>query len=414
MVDLISLGKRAKAASRVLSCAGAEKRNGALRAIAAALRENAPAILKENGADMAAARERGMTKAFLDRLQLSGERIEGIAAAVEEIVMLQDPVGVVESGRTLENGIRLVKTKVPFGVVGMIYEARPNVTVDAAALCLKSGNVCLLRGSKEAIRSNIALANVMRGALDKAGLPGDCILLVEDTTRESANAMMTLNGYLDLLIPRGGAGLIRTVVENATVPVIETGVGNCHTYIDAHADLEMAVRILDNAKTSRPSVCNACETVLVHRDIAGRFLPAAKAALAHANVEWRGDARSCEILPGIKEANETDWETEYGDYILACRVVENMEEALLHIARYSSGHSECIVTESYESAEIFTARVDAAAVYVNASTRFTDGGVFGLGAEIGISTQKLHIRGPMGLRALTTDKYILVGSGQVR
>ncbi|RGB66995.1 glutamate-5-semialdehyde dehydrogenase [Provencibacterium massiliense] len=414
MVDLISLGKRAKAASRVLSCAGAEKRNGALRAIAAALRENAPAILKENGADMAAARERGMTKAFLDRLQLSGERIEGIAAAVEEIVMLQDPVGVVESGRTLENGIRLVKTKVPFGVVGMIYEARPNVTVDAAALCLKSGNVCLLRGSKEAIRSNIALANVMRGALDKAGLPGDCILLVEDTTRESANAMMTLNGYLDLLIPRGGAGLIRTVVENATVPVIETGVGNCHTYIDAHADLEMAVRILDNAKTSRPSVCNACETVLVHRDIAGRFLPAAKAALAHANVEWRGDARSCEILPGIKEANETDWETEYGDYILACRVVENMEEALLHIARYSSGHSECIVTESYESAEIFTARVDAAAVYVNASTRFTDGGVFGLGAEIGISTQKLHIRGPMGLRELTTDKYILFGSGQVR
>ena len=414
MVDLISLGKRAKAASRVLSCAGAEKRNGALRAIAAALRENAPAILKENGADMAAARERGMTKAFLDRLQLSGERIEGIAAAVEEIVMLQDPVGVVESGRTLENGIRLVKTKVPFGAVGMIYEARPNVTVDAAALCLKSGNVCLLRGSKEAIRSNIALANVMRGALDKAGLPGDCILLVEDTTRESANAMMTLNGYLDLLIPRGGAGLIRTVVENATVPVIETGVGNCHTYIDAHADLEMAVRILDNAKTSRPSVCNACETVLVHRDIAGRFLPAAKAALAHANVEWRGDARSCEILPGIKEANETDWETEYGDYILACRVVENMEEALLHIARYSSGHSECIVTESYESAEIFTARVDAAAVYVNASTRFTDGGVFGLGAEIGISTQKLHIRGPMGLRELTTDKYILFGSGQVR
>ncbi len=414
MVDLISLGKRAKAASRVLSCAGAAQRDKALRAIAAALRENAPAILKENGADMAAARERGMTKAFLDRLQLSGERIEGIAAAVEEIVMLQDPVGVVESGRTLENGIRLVKTKVPFGVVGMIYEARPNVTVDAAALCLKSGNVCLLRGSKEAIRSNIALANVMRGALDKAGLPGDCILLVEDTTRESANAMMTLNGYLDLLIPRGGAGLIRTVVENATVPVIETGVGNCHTYIDAHADLEMAVRILDNAKTSRPSVCNACETVLVHRDIAGRFLPAAKAALAHANVEWRGDARSCEILPGIKEANETDWETEYGDYILACRVVENMEEALLHIARYSSGHSECIVTESYESAEIFTARVDAAAVYVNASTRFTDGGVFGLGAEIGISTQKLHIRGPMGLRELTTDKYILFGSGQVR
>lgn len=414
MVDLISLGKRAKVASRVLSCAGAAQRDKALRAIAAALRENAPAILKENGADMAAARERGMTKAFLDRLQLSGERIEGIAAAVEEIVMLQDPVGVVESGRTLENGIRLVKTKVPFGVVGMIYEARPNVTVDAAALCLKSGNVCLLRGSKEAIRSNIALANVMRGALDKAGLPGDCILLVEDTTRESANAMMTLNGYLDLLIPRGGAGLIRTVVENATVPVIETGVGNCHTYIDAHADLEMAVRILDNAKTSRPSVCNACETVLVHRDIAGRFLPAAKAALAHANVEWRGDARSCEILPGIKEANETDWETEYGDYILACRVVENMEEALLHIARYSSGHSECIVTESYESAEIFTARVDAAAVYVNASTRFTDGGVFGLGAEIGISTQKLHIRGPMGLRELTTDKYILFGSGQVR
>lgn len=414
MVDLTGIGERGKSASRVLRSKNAEIRNRALSAVAAALRREQQAILAANAEDTANAEKGGMSAAFLDRLSLTPQRIEEMAAAVEKIIMLPDPVGQVDGGRTLPNGLRLYKTKAPFGVVGMIYEARPNVTVDAAALCLKSANVCMLRGSKEAIRSNIALAGVMRAAITTAGLPEDCILLVGDTTREGAAAMMTLRGYLDLLIPRGGAGLIRSVVENATVPVIETGAGNCHTYVDSSADLQMAVKILENAKASRPSVCNACETVLVHRDIAPDFLPQAKAALDRYSVEWRGCARTREILPGISEATEEDYATEYDDYILACRVVDSMEEALAHIARYSTGHSECIVTDSYMNAQQFTANVDAAAVYVNASTRFTDGGCFGLGAEIGISTQKLHTRGPMGLEALTTDKYLLFGEGQVR
>ncbi|MCI8441423.1 MAG: glutamate-5-semialdehyde dehydrogenase [Provencibacterium sp.] len=414
MVNLTDIGERGKAASRFLTSANAEVRNRALAAIAAALRREQQAILRANAQDTAAAENGGMSAAFLDRLALTSQRIEEIAAAVEKVIMLPDPVGRVDGGHTLPNGLRLYKTKVPFGVVGMIYEARPNVTVDAAALCLKSGNVCMLRGSKEAIRSNIALVGVMRAAIAGVGLPEDCILLVGDTTREGAAAMMTLRGYLDLLIPRGGAGLIRSVVENATVPVIETGAGNCHTYVDSSADLQMAVKILENAKASRPSVCNACETLLIHCDMAADFLPLAKAALDRYAVEWRGCARSREILPGILEATEEDYATEYDDYILACRVVDSLEEALAHIARYSTGHSECIVTDSYAHAQAFTAGVDAAAVYVNASTRFTDGGCFGLGAEIGISTQKLHARGPMGLEALTTDKYLLFGEGQVR
>lgn len=414
MVDLTDIGMRGQAAARILRTASGETRDRALCAIAAALRREQASILRANAEDTAEAEKNGIGRAFLDRLTLTPQRIEEMAVAIEKIITLPDPVGRVDGGRTLPNGLQLYKTKVPFGVVGMIYEARPNVTVDAAALCLKSANVCMLRGSKEAIRSNISLVGVMRSALPQAGLPEDCILLVGDTTREGAKAMMTLRGYLDLLIPRGGAGLIRSVVENATVPVIETGAGNCHTYIDESAGLDMAVKILENAKASRPSVCNACETVLVHSGIAGRFLPLAKAALDRYPVEWRGCPRSQQILPGILPATEEDYATEYDDYILSCRVVDSLEEALAHIARYSTGHSECIVTDSYAHAQAFTAGVDAAAVYVNASTRFTDGGCFGLGAEIGISTQKLHTRGPMGLNALTTDKYLLLGSGQVR
>lgn len=414
MTDLTGLGKRAKIASRVLSVASTQQKDEALAAIARALREHVDEILKANRQDVENVKASGCRQAFIDRLSLDDRRIEGIASAVEQVVSLPDPVGAVEGGKTLPNGIRLVKTKVPFGVVGMIYEARPNVTVDAASLCLKSGNVCLLRGSREALHSNVILTSVMRGAVESAGLPADCILLVEDTTRESAKAMMTLNGYLDLLIPRGGAGLIRSVVENATVPVIETGVGNCHTYVDESADLDMAVKILDNAKTSRPSVCNACETLLVHEKIAPDFLPRAKEALDRSQVAWRGCPRTLELVEGAVPATEEDYATEFNDYILAVRVVKDLDEAIAHIARYSSGHSECIVTGSYSSAQKFTAQVDAAAVYVNASTRFTDGGEFGLGAEIGISTQKLHTRGPMGLSALTTDKYLLFGEGQIR
>lgn len=414
VVDLTGIGERGKAASRFLRAANAQQRDRALLSMAAALRKEQAGILKANAEDIAAAEKGGMSAAFLDRLALNPQRIEEMALAVEKVASLPDPVGQVDGGHILPNGLRLYKTRVPFGVVGMIYEARPNVTVDAAALCLKSANVCMLRGSKEAIRSNIALVGVMRAAVAAAGLPEDCVLLVGDTTREGAAAMMALRGYLDLLIPRGGAGLIRSVVENATVPVIETGAGNCHTFVDESADLQMAVRILENAKASRPSVCNACETLLVHRGIAESFLPLMKAALDRYPVEWRGCARTREILPGIREATEEDYATEFDDYILACRVVDSLEEALAHIARYSTGHSECIVTNSYANAQAFTAGVDAAAVYVNASTRFTDGGCFGLGAEIGISTQKLHTRGPMGLSALTTDKYLLFGEGQVR
>lgn len=414
MTDLTGLGKRLKAASHTLALSGAGQRNAALTAAARLLRERRAEVIAANGEDVRAAREAGVREAMIDRLRLDEGRIESMASAVEDIVRLEDPVGVMDGGRTLENGVRMYQTRVPFGVVGMIYEARPNVTVDAATLCLKSANACMLRGSKEALRSNRALCAVLHAALKESGLPEDCVGLVEDTSREGAKAMMTLEGYLDLLIPRGGAGLIRAVVREATVPVIETGAGVCHTYVDAKADVEMSVRILENAKTSRPSVCNACETVLVHKDIAPVFLPKAKAELDKHNVEWRGCGRTREILPGVLPAAEEDYATEYNDYILNARVVDSLEEAAAHIARFSTGHSECIVTESYPAAMRFTALVDAAAVYVNASTRFTDGGVFGLGAEIGISTQKLHVRGPMGLRELTAQKYLLFGEGQIR
>lgn len=407
-------GRRAKEASRVISCLQSSEKDRALEAIASALIENSGTILEANEIDIKNGSEKGLSKAMLDRLKLSPERINGMADAVRSVISLPDPVGTVLDGKTLPNGLKLYKTRVPLGVVAIIYEARPNVTADAASLCLKSGNCVILKGGKEAINSNIAIASVMRAALEGTAVPPDCVQLIEDTSRAAASELMTLNGYIDVLIPRGGAGLIKAVVKNATVPVIETGAGNCHTYVDKYADVDMAANIVFNAKTSRPSVCNACETVIVHRDIAEKALPAIKRRLDEKNVELRGDDYARSILPDIKPAAPEDWETEYLDYILAVKTVDSIDEAIAHIARYSTGHSECIVTGNYEMAQKFVSEVDSAAVYVNASTRFTDGGEFGFGAEIGISTQKLHARGPMGLPELTSMKYTVYGSGQIR
>lgn len=414
MTALEQLGQRAKEAERFLRTASTACKDHGLTQIAGALLENTAAILDANARDIANGEQSRMSTAMLDRLRLNEARIAGMAQGVRDIIALPDPVGRVLSGGNRPNGLQIVKVAVPLGVVAVIFEARPNVTADAAALCLKSGNAVILRGGKEAIHSNRAIAAVMRSALEKAGLPQDCIQLVEDTSRDSANELMKLNGYVDVLIPRGGGGLIRAVVENATVPVIETGVGNCHVYVDRAADLEMASRIVFNAKTSRPSVCNACESLLVHRDIAAEALPVIKRRLDEKQVILRGDEAARVILPGIEAAQEADWGTEYLDDILSVKVVDSIEEAIAHIGRYGSGHSECIVTQNYGAAEQFLNEVDAAAVYVNASTRFTDGGEFGFGAEIGISTQKLHARGPLGLSELTSIKYKIYGAGQVR
>lgn len=416
MQELKEMGMLARQAARMLATAGEAKKNAALEAIAAALEAHIPAILKANGMDVEAAAAAGTPQAMLDRLSLSETRIKGMADGVREVMALTDPVGETVEGFRRPNGLRIQKVRVPMGVIGIIYEARPNVTSDAAALCLKAGNAVILRGGREAIRSNTAVAEAIREGLIQGGLPADAVQLVTDTSRETATAMMRMNGMIDVLIPRGGAGLIRSVVENATVPVIETGTGNCHVYVDKDADIAMAAAIAVNAKTSRPSVCNAAETLLVHQDIAPRALPVISAGLREKNVTLRCCGRSAAILAGTpcEKAEEQDWGTEYLDYIMAVRVVDSLEEAVAHIAAYGTGHSECIVTDSYAAAEQFTAQVDAAAVYVNASTRFTDGGEFGMGAEIGISTQKLHARGPMGLRELTTVKYIIRGDGQIR
>ena len=391
---LEQMGAAARAAARALASATAGEKNKALQCMAQSLLERQEEILAANRQDMDAAAESGMAKAMLDRLSLSPSRIAGMADGLRQVAALADPVGEIVQGGLRPNGLRIEKTRVPLGVVGIIYEARPNVTSDAAALCLKAGNAVILRGGKEALRSNAAVADALRDGLASAGLSPDAVQLVRDTSRETANAMMRLHGVIDVLIPRGGAGLIRAVVENATVPVIETGVGNCHIYVDRDADIAMAARITVNAKASRPSVCNAAETLLVHEEIAPRALPVIAEALKAAGVQLRGCERTREIL--------------------ADRVVPSLEAAAEHIAAYGTGHSECIVTDSHAAAERFTAAVDAAAVYVNASTRFTDGEEFGMGAEIGISTQKLHARGPMGLRELTTTKYIVYGSGQIR
>lgn len=414
MTTLEIMGAKAKEASRFLMTAGSKK-DDALLAIAKALREHSDEIIKANSVDIKNGEEAGLTVSLLDRLRLDEARIEGMAAGVEQVAALPDPVGRVLDGRTLKNGLKIQKVSVPMGVIGIIYEARPNVTSDAAALCLKAGNAVILRGGKEAINSNTAIMAVMREAVKNAGFPEDCVALVTDTTRQSATELMQLSEYLDVLIPRGGAGLIKSVVNNSKVPVIETGVGNCHVYVDDSADIKMAADIVFNAKTSRPSVCNAIETVLVHKDIADKALPAIKAELDKMNVEIRGCERTKQILgDSIIPATEDDYAREFLDYILAIKVVDSIDDAIAHIAKYSSGHSESIVTSDYRNADKFTSCVDSAAVYVNASTRFTDGGEFGLGAEIGISTQKLHARGPMGLNELTSNKYVIHGDGQIR
>lgn len=415
MSDLISLGKAAKAASLVLATATTEEKNNALSAISLALLHSIDAILEANAIDVAQARAKGMSEAMIDRLALTKPRLESIAAAVMKVAALPDPIGSVLSKTMLENGLEMTKVRVPLGVIGIIYESRPNVTVDAAVLCLKSGNAAFLRGGSETINSNITLEEVMRGALKASNLPESSITLLHDTDRAVARDMMRLRDYIDVLIPRGGAGLIKAVVENSSVPVIETGVGNCHVYVDKSADLEMAAKIILNAKAQRVSVCNAAETLLVHKDIAEKFLPMAKAALDTKNVELRCCPASKAILgDGVKEACDEDYYSEFLDYILAVKVVDSLDEAIRHIQKYSTHHSEAIVTTDMDAASEFCSRIDSAALYINASTRFTDGEALGFGAEIGISTQKLHARGPMGLNELCSYKYILKGSGQIR
>lgn len=413
--DITAAALAAKQASQAASLLSTKEKNDALTAISRILVQQADSVLEANAIDLAQAKENGMPVVMQDRLLLTKERIEGIASSVLDVVKLEDPIGQVVEGYRTVNGLNIQRVRVSMGVIGIIFESRPNVTVDAAVLCLKAGSAVLLRGGKEAFHSNLAFVRLMQQALEECGLPKELIQLVEDTSRETATKMMKLNGLLDVLIPRGGAGLIRSCVENATVPVIETGTGNCHIYVDATADLDMAVNIVFNAKTSRPSVCNAAESLLVHRDVAQAFLPICQKKLAEKNVEIRGCEETCKILGDLAvPATEEDYGKEYQDYIISCKVVGSVEEAIRHINHYSTGHSECIVTKDLDSADQFTAAVDSAAVYVNASTRFTDGGEFGLGAEIGISTQKLHARGPMGLKEMTTVKYVIRGNGQIR
>ena len=416
--EILACAQRAREASTVLRQVTRERKDAALRACAAALRAESRRIVEVNSVDIKRARESGTSEALVDRLTLDAGRLDAIATALEQVADLPDPVGDVVRGYTLPNGLQVRQVRVPLGVVGIIYEARPNVTVDAAGLCLKSGNAVLLRGSSSAQATNEVLVDVLRSALESSGLPADAVQLVPGTSHESVKHLMTARGLVDVLIPRGGEGLIRSVVEGSTVPVIETGVGNCHVYVDEHADVDMAVRILLNAKAQRVSVCNAAETLLVHRAIADRFLPAAMVALRDAGVTVHGEPE----LAGYADAagtsyalvNDDDWAAEYYSLDIAAGVVDSLDDALAHIRRWSSGHTEAIVTDSQSAAQAFIAGVDAAAVMVNASTRFTDGGEFGFGAEIGISTQKLHARGPMGLPELTTTTYVVLGEGHVR
>jgi len=410
---MIEMGQKAKEAERVLSVATEAEKNKALQCIADAIIAGTDEIIKANAIDIENGKNNGMSVSLQDRLRLDADRIKGLAKGVTDVAALEDPVGRILSEATRPNGLVIKKVSVPLGVIGVIYEARPNVTSDAAALCLKSGNTVILRGGKEAINSNKVIASIMREAVAKAGFPEDVIQLVQDTSRDSANELMQLSGYVDVLIPRGGAGLIQAVVKNSTVPVIETGVGNCHVYIDKDADINKAVEIAFNAKTSRPSVCNAAETLILHKDIAKEALIAIKAKMDEKNVQFYGDDRARDIMD-MEVAGESDWANEYLDYKMAVKIVDSVEDAIAHIYKYSTGHSECIVTENMDTAELFMNRIDAAAVYVNASTRFTDGGEFGFGAEIGISTQKMHARGPVGLPELQSFKYKIYGDGQIR
>ncbi len=415
-MDYISqLGEKARKSKASIANASTKDKNYILEVIAANLLNNTGRILESNKKDLDSARDNGISDAMSDRLRLTEGRIKDMADACRELIALKDPAGEVLEGSVRPNGMRITKTRVPMGVIGIIYESRPNVTVDAATLCIKSGNAVILRGGKEAINSNKALMDIMRESVAECGFPMDIVQLVCDTSRETASAMMKANGYIDVLIPRGGKGLISAVVNNATVPVIETGSGNCHIYIDNTIDMDMAVNITDNGKTQRPSVCNALETCLVHKGVAETFLPLLKERLDKHNVELRGCSETVRILGcSVKLATEEDYATEFNDYIFAIKIVENIDEAIAHIAKYSTGHSECIVTQNITNAEKFQKEVDSACVYVNCSTRFTDGNEFGLGAEIGISTQRLHARGPMGLNELTTFKYLINGNGQTR
>ncbi len=413
MIDVYEAGNRARAAAKSIMLSTGEEKNAALMLIAEALEKHTAEIIEENGKDIAAAREKGVKESLVDRLMLNGDRVKALADSVREITRLEDPVGEVCEQWERPNGLRLKKVRVPMGVIGIIYEARPNVTVDAAVLCLKSGSSVLLRGGSDAINSNKCLVGVIKSALSKTAISPDAVMLCEDTSRESSLKMMKMNGCLDVLIPRGGAGLIKSVVENATVPVIETGTGNCHIYVDESACVEMAKNILVNAKTQRTGVCNAAETLLVHRAIAEKFLPVAYEALTEKNCRILGCEKTREII-NVEAATEEDFATEFLDLIISVKVVENLDDAIEHIEKYSTHHSEAIITEDAKAAERFLREVNSAAVYHNASTRFTDGGEFGFGAEMGISTQKLHARGPMGLREITSCKYVIEGTGQIR
>ena len=414
MSSLISLGKKAKEASYILGNLSSKDKNDALYAMADFLIENSKVIIEANKKDLETSRIKGTSESMLDRLALNEARIEGMANGLRQVAALEDPVGEVLGMWTRPNGLQIGKKRVPMGVIGIIYEARPNVTSDAAGLCFKSGNAVILRGGSEAINSNKAIAEALREGLKSVGLMEDAVQLVEDTSREVATEMMKLNDYIDVLIPRGGAGLIKAVVNNATVPVIETGTGNCHIYVDEDCDFEMAKNIIVNAKTSRPSVCNAAEKLLINEKIAGKFMPIIFEALRENGVEIRGDESLKALDDSVILASEEEWYNEYLDYTIGVKIVKDIDEAINHINKFGSGHSEAIVTKSYEASQIFLQKVNAAAVYVNASTRFTDGEEFGFGAEIGISTQKLHARGPMGLKELTTTKYIIFGDGQIR
>ncbi len=414
MLTLEDLGSRAREAAANLGKLGSTQKEQALTLAAQVLLDRKEKILDANAQDVKAAREKGMKEGLVDRLSLNERRIQAMAEGLLEVAALEDPVGEVLSMKPRPNGLLIGQKRVPLGVVGIIYEARPNVTADAFGLCFKTGNAVILKGGSDALKSNQAIVSCLREGLRTAGLWEDSVQLIESTDRESARAFMRMNQYLDVLIPRGGAGLIRTVVENSTVPVIETGTGNCHIFVDESAQFSMALEIIDNAKTQRIGVCNACESLVVHRKIAREFLPLLKEALGKKQVEIRADKEACKIVPEFLPATEEDWGKEYLDYIISIKLVDSLEEAIRHINRYNTKHSEAIITSDYANAQKFLDEIDAAAVYVNASTRFTDGYEFGFGAEIGISTQKLHARGPMGLQALTTTKYIIYGNGQIR
>ena len=413
-MTLTEIGRRAKDVSRVLNTLGSREKNMGLEEAARALLDSEEEILTGNREDYERAEAGGMSQGLLDRLKLTPARIQAMADGLLQVAALDDPVGEVLSMKLRPNGLQIGQKRVPLGVIGMIYEARPNVTADAFGLCFKSGNAVILKGGSDALQSNKAIVQALRTGLLRAGLPEESLQLIEDASRDTTKELMRLNRYIDVLIPRGGAGLIKTVVENSTIPVIETGTGNCHVYVDETADLKMALDIVFNSKTQRIGVCNACESLLVHRKIAEEFLPMLKKRLDEKNVEIRGDEGACAIVPDFVPATEEDWGKEYLDYILSLKIVDSVDEAISHINTYNTGHSESIVTSDYFNAQKFLNEVDAAAVYVNASTRFTDGDEFGFGAEIGISTQKLHARGPMGLKELTTTKYIIYGDGQIR